>query len=225
MHMRPPHVATTKGESVRMPTAAQTAAAQQHASSTPVPTAVTEAAQSDSADRTQVPQVPTNTAPKAKGVVIQETAAEKPKEKDSKEAKGKGKEVLIEPENPMKRKTQLQIDEELARKLQEEEEVPLKLKKEKAQLQKDEELAKKLHAQEMAALAEEEAAAKAKQQRSKKTTEKPTKAQVARDKRRMMITFLKSALNVNVQRLQKMNDKAYNRKQFRVIQKKEKKKR
>ena len=59
----------------------------------------------------------------------------KPNEKDSKEAKRKGKEVLIESEKPMKRKAQLQIDEELARKLQEEEEVPLaKLNKEKTQL-------------------------------------------------------------------------------------------
>ena len=55
MHMRPPHVATTKGENVRMPTASQTdSAAQQqaHASSTPVTTAVSEAAQTDSAVRT-----------------------------------------------------------------------------------------------------------------------------------------------------------------------------
>ena len=57
MHMRPSHVATTKGESVQVPaaetTVAQTdSAAQQHLSSTPVPTAVTEAAQSESAVRT-----------------------------------------------------------------------------------------------------------------------------------------------------------------------------
>jgi len=64
----------------------------------------------------------------------------------------------------------------LARKLQEEEEVPLvKLNTEKTLLQKDEELAKKLHAQEMVALAEEEAAAKAKQLKSKKAAKKPTK--------------------------------------------------
>ena len=60
----------------------------------------------------------------------------------------------------------------------------------------------------MAKLAKEEAAAMAKQLRSKKGARNPSKAQVARDKRRMMVTFLKSALNVNVQRLQKMNDKA-----------------
>ena len=146
MHMRPPHVATTKGESVRMPTAAQTAAAQQHASSTPVPTAVTEAAQKDSAVRSQTT---TTTAPKAKakGVVIQEPTAEGQKKKDNSEVKGKGKEVLVESEKPMKSKHQVQADEELARKLQEEEaESIAKLKKEKSQLQKDEELAKKLHA-------------------------------------------------------------------------------
>ena len=97
----------------------------------------------------------------------------------------------------------------MARKLQEEEEESIaKLKKEKSQLQKDEELAKKLHAQEMAELAKEEAAAKAKQLRSKKAAKNPSKAQVARDKRRMIVTFLKSTLNVSVQRLQKMNEKA-----------------
>lgn len=221
--MRPPHIATTKGKNVRMPTAVQTdSAAQQqaHASSTPVTTAVSEAAQTDSAVRTTAAPTTSTTPPTTqsvptptvvtKGVVIQEAKSSvQSKPTDSAAFKDKGKAVMVEPEKPLKKKAQIRVDEELARKLQEEEEdkrTLAQLMETKSQLQRDEELARRLHAKELAELAKEKAAQRNKQLRAQKMTKTPSPAQAKRDQRRRMTNFLKNALGWPAQRFQRMSD-------------------
>jgi hypothetical protein len=245
MHMRPPHVATTKGENVRMPTAAQTdSAAQQqaHASSTPVTTAVSEVAQTDSAVRTTAAPTTSTTPPTTqsvptptvvtKGVVIQEAKSSvQSKPTDSAAFKDKGKAVMVEPEKPLKKKAQIRVDEELARKLQEEEEderTLAQLMETKSQLQRDEELARRLYAKELAELAKEKAAQRNKQLRAQKMTKTPSPAQAKRDQRRRVTNFLKNALGWPAQRFQRMSDarltELYKRKQKKKLNKKLKKK-
>jgi len=94
-------------------------------------------------------------------------------------AKRKGNEVLIEAEKPMKRKSQIQLDEELA---------------------------KKLYEEELAQVEAEKAAATLKKQRAQ-MKRKPSTKEITKDERIKKITFLKSALNVNVKMLTKMNYK------------------
>ncbi|KAI3759045.1 hypothetical protein L6452_06618 [Arctium lappa] len=75
---------------------------------------------------------------KAKGVVINEGGGSK-KRKETSQAtlKGKGKEKLVETELPSKKKTQIEMDEEMAKQLQEQME-----KEEQIQTETDRELAK-----------------------------------------------------------------------------------
>ena len=169
MHMRPPHVATTKGESVQVQkedtSAAQTTLSNKEKEAI---------AALSSAKVIQQP------APKAKGVIISEPTSKQLKltEKDQEAAKGKGKEIMTEDERPLKRKTHIELDEELAKKLQEEE---------------------------LAQIEAEKAATALKTQRAQAKKRKPSIKKVKQDERRKMVTFLKSALNVNVKRLSAMS--------------------
>ncbi|GJZ37477.1 hypothetical protein Tco_0583668 [Tanacetum coccineum] len=61
----------------------------------------------------------TTTRPKARGVVVQEPSEFiTPQESQPSMIKDKGKEIMIEPEVPLKRKDQVALDEDLARNLQ-----------------------------------------------------------------------------------------------------------
>ncbi|GKA32471.1 hypothetical protein Tco_0718838 [Tanacetum coccineum] len=61
----------------------------------------------------------TTTRPKARGVVVQEPNEFRTSpEVQSSKSKDKGKEIIIEPEVPLKRKDQVSIDEDLARNIQ-----------------------------------------------------------------------------------------------------------
>ncbi|GKB52641.1 hypothetical protein Tco_0903394 [Tanacetum coccineum] len=61
----------------------------------------------------------TTTRPKAKGVVVQEPSEFRtPQESQPSNIKDKDKAIMIEPEVPLKRKDQVALDEDLARKLQ-----------------------------------------------------------------------------------------------------------
>ncbi|GJW72557.1 hypothetical protein Tco_0129474 [Tanacetum coccineum] len=65
------------------------------------------------------------TRPKARGVVVQEPSEFRTTTSSSQtsqllQAKEKGKEKMVEPENPLKKKDQILIDEEIAQRLQEE---------------------------------------------------------------------------------------------------------
>ena len=80
------------------------------------------------------------------------------------------------------------------------------MKKKKNQLQLDEELARKMQEEELAQLEAEKAAATVKKQRAQ-TKRKPSITKVKQDERRKMVTFLKSALNVNVKMLTSMSFK------------------
>ncbi|GKA97345.1 hypothetical protein Tco_0825239, partial [Tanacetum coccineum] len=84
----------------------------------------------------------TTTVGATKGVVIQEPVVQRvtvtipqPQSKD------KGKGIMQEPERPMKRKHQVQVDEEFARKLQAEEEEEVRIAQEKAAKEEEESLA------------------------------------------------------------------------------------
>ncbi|GKB75663.1 hypothetical protein Tco_0942558 [Tanacetum coccineum] len=72
--------------------------------------------------------------PKVKGVVIEEqsksTTRTKPRQLPSKD---KGKGIMVEPKKPTKKKEQIRLDEELAFRLQAEEEEEIRLAKEKAE--------------------------------------------------------------------------------------------
>ena len=80
------------------------------------------------------------------------------------------------------------------------------LKKKKTLLQLDEELARKMQEEELAQLEAEKAAATMKKQRAQ-TKRKPSITKVKQDERRKMVTFLKSALNVNAKMLTSMSFK------------------
>ncbi|GKD11738.1 hypothetical protein Tco_1196145 [Tanacetum coccineum] len=65
----------------------------------------------------------TTTRPKARGVVVQEpseskTTTSSPQASQPSKTKDKGKAIMIEPEVPLKRKDQVALDEEMARKLE-----------------------------------------------------------------------------------------------------------
>ena len=80
------------------------------------------------------------------------------------------------------------------------------MKKKKTQLQIDEELAKKLQGEELAQ-AEAEREATALKKKRAQTKRKPSITKVKQDERRRMVTFLKNALNVNVKMLTSMSFK------------------
>ncbi|GKE19720.1 hypothetical protein Tco_1427297 [Tanacetum coccineum] len=118
------------------------------------------------------------TRPKARGVVVQEPSEFRTTTSSSQtsqllQAKDKGKEKMVEPEKPLKKKDQILIDEEIAQRLQEElqaelkeEERPARQKEEdanivewdnvQAMIDADYELAVRLEAQEQEELVIEE---------------------------------------------------------------------
>ncbi|GJW36322.1 hypothetical protein Tco_0059242 [Tanacetum coccineum] len=168
------------------------------------------------------------TRPKARGVVVQEpseftTTTSQPSQLP--QAKDKGKEKMVEPEKPLKKKDQILINEEIAQRLQEElqaeleEEERLARQKEEdaniaewdnvqAMIDADYELAVRLQAQEQEEFTIE---GRAEEQRRKP----PTKAQ----KRSQMSTYLKHMAgykqnqlkNKNYDEIQKLFDKAMTR--------------
>ena len=185
MHMSPASVPSQKGENLKVSTATATSE----------PPTTKPAAETQPKAAAEKPAA----APKAKakGVVIQEGSSLK-KQRVPEVVKGKGKEKMVEPEKPMKKKEQILADAVLARKFLEEEE---------KQIQIDEELARRMQAEEEAEAEAEKAAAIAKQMRARKAAKRPSPAQVRREERRKMITFLRNSMNVSAQRLQKMSDK------------------
>ena len=80
------------------------------------------------------------------------------------------------------------------------------MKKKKSQLQLDEELARKMQEEELAQLEAEREAVERKKKMAQ-TKRKPSITKVKQDKRRRMVTFLKSALNVNAKMLTSMSFK------------------
>ncbi|KAI3757319.1 hypothetical protein L6452_04854 [Arctium lappa] len=144
---------------------------------------------------------------KAKGVIINEGGGSKKRKESSKETlkdtkgKGKGKEKLIETELPSKKRSQIEMDEEMAKKLQEQME-----KEEQIQTETDRELAKimarKLNAEYQESLKAETEAKKRSVKVSKqrmpvmKQKRQPSKTFLANQERRKMINFLKSAIGV-----------------------------
>ena len=75
---------------------------------------------------------------------------------------------------------------------------------EEQQIRLDEELVKKLHEEELTQIEPEKAATALKKQRAQTKT-KTSISKVKRDERRKLVTFLKSALNVNVNMLKNMS--------------------
>ncbi|KAI3691993.1 hypothetical protein L6452_31797 [Arctium lappa] len=142
---------------------------------------------------------------KAKGVVIKEGGiSEQEKEKEIlKESKGKGKEKVIEAEMPPKQKSQIEMDEAIAKQLQDQME-----KEEQLQTETDRELArimaKKLNAEYQKSLKEaDQTAAQVKKLQVKrmpiqkqKQKRQPSKTFLANQERRKMINFLKGAIGV-----------------------------
>ncbi|KAI3757855.1 hypothetical protein L6452_05398 [Arctium lappa] len=142
---------------------------------------------------------------KAKGVVINEGGLEKKTQERSeaglKDTKGKAK--MIEPEQPAKKKNQIELDEEVANQLQAEME-----KEEQLQTETDRELArimaKKLNAEYQKSLKEAaQTAAQVKKLQVKrmpiqkqKQKRQPSKTFLANQERRKMINFLKGAIGV-----------------------------
>ncbi|KAI3759690.1 hypothetical protein L6452_07693 [Arctium lappa] len=136
---------------------------------------------------------------KAKGVVINEGEPQKKKMKE--DIKGKGK--MIEPEQPSKKRSQIEMDEEMAKHLQEQME-----KEEQIQTETDKELArimaKKLNAEYQKSLKEAaQTTAQVKKFQVKKMPiqkqkqkRQPSKTFLANQERRKMINFLKGAIGV-----------------------------
>ncbi|GJV63992.1 hypothetical protein Tco_1474820 [Tanacetum coccineum] len=165
------------------------------------------------------------TRPKARGVVVQEpsefiTTTSSSQTSQLPQVKDKGKEKMIEPEKPLKKKDQILVDEEIAQRLQEElqaeleEEERLARQKEEednliswdntqAMMEADYELAQRLQAEEQGELTIEERSKlfvelmdKRKKHFAKLRAEEirrkpPTKAQ----KRNQMCTYLKNMAN------------------------------
>ncbi|KAI3758865.1 hypothetical protein L6452_06437 [Arctium lappa] len=139
---------------------------------------------------------------KAKGVVINEGGLQKKRMKQ--DIKGKGK--MVEPEQPSKRRSQIEMDEEMAKQLQEQME-----KEEQIQTETDRELAKimakKLNAEYQKSLKEAaQTAAQVKklqvkkmQIQKQKQKRQPSKTFLANQERRKMINFLKGAIGVKVE--------------------------
>ncbi|KAI3692625.1 hypothetical protein L6452_32445 [Arctium lappa] len=142
---------------------------------------------------------------KAKGVVIKEGGiSEKEKEKEVlKESKGKGKEKMVEAEMPPRQKSQIEMDEAIAKQLQDQME-----KEEQFQTEKDRELAKimakKLNEEYQKSLKEAaQTAAQVKKLQIKKMPiqkqkqkRQPSKTFLANQERRKIINFLKGAIGV-----------------------------
>ncbi|KAI3681335.1 hypothetical protein L6452_36126 [Arctium lappa] len=142
---------------------------------------------------------------KAKGVVIKEGGiSEQEKEKEVlKESKEKGKEKMVEAEMPPRQKSQIEMDEAIAKQLQDQME-----KEEQLQTEKDRELtkimAKKLNAEYQKNLKEAaQTAAQVKKLQIKKMPiqkqkqkRQPSKTFLANQERRKMINFLKGAIGV-----------------------------
>ncbi|KAI3735606.1 hypothetical protein L6452_15113 [Arctium lappa] len=142
---------------------------------------------------------------KAKGVVIKEGGiSEQEKEKEIlKESKGKGKEKVIEVEMPPKQKSQIEMDEAIAKQLQDQME-----KEEQLQTETDRELArimaKKLNAEYQKSLKEaaqttaqvKKLQVKRMPMQKQKQKRQPSKTFLANQERRKMINFLKGAIGV-----------------------------
>ncbi|KAI3664284.1 hypothetical protein L6452_44769 [Arctium lappa] len=139
---------------------------------------------------------------KAKGVVIKEDGSEKKrKEVSETEIKRKGKEKVVEYVKTSKKSSQIALDEELAKKLQEEME-----KEEEIQSAKDREIAlelsTKLNEEFQRSLKTVAAAKKVTKKASRqrlllKTRQRqPSKTFLANQERRKMINFLKGAIGV-----------------------------
>ncbi|KAI3715122.1 hypothetical protein L6452_22091 [Arctium lappa] len=142
---------------------------------------------------------------KAKGVVIKEEGISKQeKEKEIlKESKGKGKEKVIEAEMPPKQKSQIEMDEAIAKQLQDQME-----KEEQLQTETDRELArimaKKLNAEYQKSLKEaaqttaqvKKLQVKRMPMQKQKQKRQPSKTFLANQERRKMINFLKGAIGV-----------------------------
>nr|GEU32610.1 uncharacterized mitochondrial protein AtMg00810-like [Tanacetum cinerariifolium] len=123
--------------------------------------------------------------PKAKGIVMQEPS-ETPTptpivfSQQPSKVQDKGKEIMVEPEMPLKKKAQISLDEELAFKLQAEEDEQERIVREKAQQTKE----ARLFMEFMEKRRKLFAAKRAKEKRNKP----PTKAQ----QRSLMCTYLKN---------------------------------
>ncbi|KAI3678840.1 hypothetical protein L6452_38144 [Arctium lappa] len=136
---------------------------------------------------------------KAKGVVINEEGiSKKGKEKAIlKDTKGKGKKKMVEAELSAKKKTQIELDEEIAKQLQDQME-----KEEQLQTETDRELAKimarKLNAEYQKSIKEVAQAKKlqVKKMPIQKQKRQPSKTFLANQERRKMINFLKGAIGV-----------------------------
>ncbi|KAI3735545.1 hypothetical protein L6452_15047 [Arctium lappa] len=148
---------------------------------------------------------------KAKGVVIKERGdASKRSSKEKEMSKEKGKEKLVQPDQPMKKQKLIDSDEALARKIQAELE-----EAETMQVQKDREIAKAMAAELNKAyqqsLATEQAKQKAtslrKPAKIKMAARKrqPSKTYLGAQERKKMITFLKGAVGVKVEMFSKMS--------------------
>ncbi|KAI3707250.1 hypothetical protein L6452_25597 [Arctium lappa] len=138
---------------------------------------------------------------KVKGVVITEGGISKKRKETSKatlkNTKGKGKEKIVETELPSKKRSQIEMDEEVAKQLQEQME-----KEEQLQTETDRELApimaRKLNAEYQKSL---KAAAEAKKLPVKrmpieKQKRQPSKTFLANQERRKMINFLRGSIGV-----------------------------
>ncbi|KAI3759394.1 hypothetical protein L6452_07171 [Arctium lappa] len=138
---------------------------------------------------------------KAKGVVINEEGISKKRKETSKatlkDTKGKGKEKIVETELPSKKKTQIEMDEEIAKQLQDQIE-----KEEQLQTETDRELAKimarKLNAEYQKSLkvAAEAKKLSVKRMSIQKQKRQPSKTFLANQERRRMINFLRGAIGV-----------------------------
>ncbi|KAI3701719.1 hypothetical protein L6452_27001 [Arctium lappa] len=140
---------------------------------------------------------------KAKGVVINEGEIQQKEKENAKESKGKGKEKMVEAEMPVKKKSQIEMDEAIAKQLQDQME-----KEEQLQTEKDRELAKimakKLNAEYRKSLKEAaQTVAQAKKlpvkkmpTQKQKQKRQPSKTILANQERRKMINFLKGAIGV-----------------------------
>ncbi|KAI3669210.1 hypothetical protein L6452_40437 [Arctium lappa] len=132
---------------------------------------------------------------KAKGVVINEGGSQQKEKEKAKESKGKGNEKMVEAEMPAKKKSQIEMDEAIAKQLQDQME-----KEEQLQTEKDRELAKimarKLNAEYQKSIKEAAQAKKLQVKRMPKQKRQPSKTFLANQERRKMINFLKGAIGV-----------------------------
>ncbi|KAI3729288.1 hypothetical protein L6452_17941 [Arctium lappa] len=142
---------------------------------------------------------------KVKGVIINEGRGSKKRKESSKatlkDTKGKGKEKLIETELPSKKRSQIEMDEEMAKQLQEQME-----KEEQIQTETDRELAKimarKLNVEYQESLKAATEAKKSSVKVSKqrmpvmKQKRQSSKTFLANQERRRMINFLRGAIGV-----------------------------